>query len=447
MHLAERVHKPIIILLVLLSALLYYNVGYNTIRTNFFELAIQITILFLFLGCIWYLFKKSDSDINLKIIQFSGILFRLILLFSIPNLSDDFYRFLWDGNMINLNFNPYLILPETYTQTSELNLYMRELYENMNSRTYFTVYPPLNQFIFTVSTNLFPQDIFKQIVLMKSFLFVAELLVIYKLPGLLQKMGISKYISALYILNPLVIIETLGNLHFEGLGVCMLLLTISMIKSDKWIAAAIFYALSVGIKLLPLIFLPLLIRFYGFKRGLFFVFSAFLVNLILFLPFMDIEAFVRMFGSIELYFNKFEFNASIYYVIRSVGYYIRQYNIIQTAGMVLSIITFLLIVILSLKMKRNNYKDLMKYMLFSMLVYYSLSTTVHPWYIVTPLFVAVLCNCHRSVFLWTWIIFSSYHTYMTQPYSENILITALSYLIVFSALIFEIKRNEVSIAV
>src|SRR5690606_22107306 len=102
-----------------------------------------------------------------------------------------------------------------------------------------------------------------------------------------------------------------------------------------------------------------------------------LVNFILFLQFLDIEAFMRIFGSIELYFNKFEFNASIYYIIRSIGYYILQYNIIQTAGMVLSIITFLSIVILSLKVKRNNYEDLMKYMLFSLLIYYSLSTTVH----------------------------------------------------------------------
>lgn len=315
----------------------------------------------------------------------------------------------------------------------------------MNSQIYFTVYPPLNQYIFSVASYIFPLDIFKQIVLLKSILFAAELLVIYKLPVLLQKIGVSKYISALYILNPLVILETIGNLHFEGLGVCALLLTLSLIRSGKWKPAAFFYGVSIGIKLLPLIFLPLLIRFYGIKRGLIFVFTALLVNVILFLPFLDIVAFLRIFGSIELYFVKFEFNASVYYIIRSIGYYIWQYNIIQTVGIVLSIITFLSIVFLSFKVIRNNYEDLIKYMLFSMLIYFLLSTTVHPWYIITPLFLSVLCNYHKSVFLWTWIIFSSYHTYISQPYSENILITALSYLIVFSVLVLEIKRNEKTI--
>lgn len=445
MQLAEKIYRPLIPILVIFSGLLYYNIGYNTLRTNFLELMFQITILFTFLVIIWYYFKRSETELSLRIIQYSGIFFRIILLFSVPSLSDDFYRFLWDGNMTNLNFNPYLILPETYAQASELNLYMKELFENMNSRAYFAVYPPLNQFIFSFVTLIFPEDLFKQIIFLRLILFIAELLIIFNLPVFLQKIGISNSISALYILNPLVILEITGNLHFEGLAIWFLLLTLSFIKSGKWKTASVFYSLSIGIKLLPLIFLPVLIRFLGIKRGIFYAFTALFINLLLFLPFMDLDAFVSMFSSIELYFNKFEFNASVYYIIRSVGYQIWNYNIIQTAGIVLSIITIAVIFLLALKVTKDNYECLIKYMFFSLLVYFLFSTTVHPWYIITALFLSVLCNYHRSVFLWSWIIFTSYHTYISQPYSENILVTALSYLIVFSALIFDTRRNDIHV--
>ena len=40
-----------------------------------------------------------------------GLVFRLIILISTPNLSQDFYRFFWDGQLILNGFNPYLNTP------------------------------------------------------------------------------------------------------------------------------------------------------------------------------------------------------------------------------------------------------------------------------------------------------------------------------------------------
>ncbi len=64
----------------------------------------------------------------------------------------------------------------------------------------------------------------------------------------------------LYALNPLVIVELVGNIHYEGLTICFLLAGLYFYKKQKDLPSATFLGLAAGVKLLPLIFLP------GFNR-------------------------------------------------------------------------------------------------------------------------------------------------------------------------------------
>ena len=62
---------------------------------------------------------------------------RLMLLFSFPNLSDDIFRFIWDGRMCSLGINPYGYLPsEIVDNHAALGA---ELYSELNSPNYFTI--------------------------------------------------------------------------------------------------------------------------------------------------------------------------------------------------------------------------------------------------------------------------------------------------------------------
>ena len=103
--------KNKVALLTLISTILYFLFAYFLERTAFYKLTFLWVFLF---GCFYLLMKKN----NLSFTYLVGIsiLFRLIFLFSIPNLSQDFYRFIWDGRMILKGFNPYLSLPETFIQ-------------------------------------------------------------------------------------------------------------------------------------------------------------------------------------------------------------------------------------------------------------------------------------------------------------------------------------------
>ena len=99
------------VLLILASTILYFIFAYSLERTEFNKLLVLWFALF---GC-FYLLIKSKTIHTTTLIGLV-VLFRLIFLFAIPNLSQDFYRFIWDGRMILEGLNPYLSLPEVFIE-------------------------------------------------------------------------------------------------------------------------------------------------------------------------------------------------------------------------------------------------------------------------------------------------------------------------------------------
>ena len=111
----------------LLYGLLFYGVP----RTQFLVLSSVITLLFI--G--YFFIVKSAMDFRWS------IAFRLIPLLAFPALSDDFYRFVFDGRLVATGLNPYLILPEKFFQSADYQSIIADsfIYENLNSKQYFTV--------------------------------------------------------------------------------------------------------------------------------------------------------------------------------------------------------------------------------------------------------------------------------------------------------------------
>ena len=126
--------------LLVASFLLYSFLFYGVLRTQFLVLSSVITLLFI--G--YFFIVKSAMDFRWS------IAFRLIPLLAFPALSDDFYRFVFDGRLVVAGLNPYLILPDNFIQSTDYQSIISDsfIYENLNSKQYFTVYPPFNQFLF-----------------------------------------------------------------------------------------------------------------------------------------------------------------------------------------------------------------------------------------------------------------------------------------------------------
>jgi uncharacterized membrane protein len=256
-------------------------------------------------------------------------------------------------------------------------------------------------------------------------------------------------------LNPFIIIELTGNLHFEGVMIFFLVWSLYLLHIGKWAWAGILLALSISVKLIPLIFLPLffqwflkrensktkeastllnlikLISFYAITIG---------ITLLLFAPFYSSEFINNYSKTVALWFQTFEFNASIYYVARSIGYAFRGYNEIAIIGKITSIVVVLFVIGLTIFRKNISTKQLITAMLLGLSFYYFTATTVHPWYIATLLILSIFTK-YRFPLVWSFVIILSYLAYINlnkADKSENLWIIALEYFVVYGVFIWEV---------
>ncbi len=525
---------------------LVYALGYETARSDFPQLiTLYGTFFLIYIG----VFHFTKTQTTLSFFVGIAILLRFILIFTIPNFSDDLYRFIWDGRLLTQGINPFDHLPTYYIENNvAIPGLTTELYQQLNSPNYFTIYPPVNQAIFAAAAWLFPNSIWGSSLVMKSFLFIFEFGSIFLIIQLLPYFKLPTKNVLLYALNPLIIIEITGNIHFEGAMIFFLLLAVWLIVTqNKWIWSAIAFALSVASKLLPLMFLPLFVRRIGrttngeillptlsrgktvkscstrgkvlnffskilvstmqfpllkrargmlssenskyseklpnnipptpFKGGedlgetkflnqlmqlilltknrivlkewfelnwkkIIAYFSIIGITLIaLFIPLIN-GVFLTNFGdSLNLYFQKFEFNGSLYYFFRWIGFQIKGYNIIGTLGPILALSALTGILLITFLEQNTDWSKLFERMLFAVCCYLFCSATVHPWYVAMPI-VFCLFTRFRFPILWSGLIFLTYINYSYSEYFENLWMVGIEYTLVFGYLIYEIMIEK-----
>ncbi len=449
------------VLVILISIILYFLFAYNLERTNFSKL---ILLWFSLFGCFFILMKSEN--ISIKNLIGISILFRLIFLFATPNLSQDFYRFIWDGRMFFEGLNPYLSLPKTFIQQNNFPIAdAQDLYSGMGELNggHYTNYPPLNQLCFLIAAIFSSKSIFGSVIILRLIIILADIGILYFGKKLLEKLNLPIKNIFWYVLNPFIIIEMTGNLHFEPVMLFFLIFGLYKLQQQKWIWAAVLIACSVSVKLIPLLFLPLFfqwfvkpinhpkggkMRWIGFKfqpKNLLKLISFYTIiigtTIILFLPFYSSELVSNYSNSVGLWFRNFEFNASIYYFFREIGYHIRGYNEIAILGKVLPFITVLFLLFISIYRENRTQVQLISVMLFGLCFYYFTATTVHPWYVATPLILSVFTK-YKFPVIWSLVIILSYQAYANTPWQENLWVVFIEYLFVFSFLFYELKSTS-----
>jgi len=429
----------------------YFITGYFLDRTNYFQLTVQYLIL-----CIvfWYLITTEKNNFTLLLAL--SILFRLIFLFAIPNLSQDFYRFIWDGRMIFEAINPYESLPETFIKNEAYPINQAiDLYNGMGSLngSHYTNYPPLNQLSFVIAAIFAKTSILWSVVVMRLQIILADIGIIYIGKKILGKLKIPLHHIFLYALNPFIIIELTGNLHFEAVMLFFLVWSLYLLLQKKWIWSAFIFGLSVSVKLIPLLFIPLFYQWFtkdGKSKGIlnFFSFGAIIIgiNMLLFLPFLSSNLLDNYLSSVGLWFQNFEFNASVYYIAREIGYLFRGWNEIAIIGKILPIITVVFLIVITFFRKNNSPQILFIAMLLGLNFYYFMATTVHPWYIASLVLLSVFTK-YKYPIVWSIVIILSYQAYANNPWQENLWLIALEYLLVYGFLFWEIiqlKKGSLS---
>lgn len=356
-----------------------------------------------------------------------------------PQLSDDVYRFIWDGRLLAAGQHPFAHTPGWYLEHPGHGLpgINEELFLQLNSPNYFTIYPPLNQLIFWFSA-LGSESIGGSIIIIRSFVLLAGLGSVALLWRLLPHYSQPRELALVFALHPMALLEFTLNLHFEVFVIFFLLLSLWYHEQGRWPLSALALALSVVSKLLPLLWLPLLFYRLGWKKAIAFYLICGGVVVLSFLPLLNLDLLLGMRESVGLYFQKFEFNASVYYLIRWLGYELTGFNIIQLAGPVLAMTTFVGIVLFTF-LERGRLK-LPEAMLWTLGLYLLFTTTVHPWYISTMLVLGLLSGYYWPL-LWSLLVFLTYAGYTETGYELNWLLIWIEYGAVIALMLWELWRR------
>ena len=416
--------------LLLVSLAGYFMLGYFIGRNNFAQLISVYSNLFL----ICFLLLKYQTQDNFNILLSFGLLFRFVLIFSTPALSDDFYRFLWDGRIQHLGFNPFDFTPrQLINQHSDH--FLHQIFPYLNSPDYYSVYPQLCQTIFKIASAISGNNIQANIVVLKSIIFLAECGSIFLLQKLLKIKGLNHSLALYYVLNPLIILELTGNIHFEAIMIFFVLLAVWFIKRQKHTSSAGALALAIQAKLIPFIVVPLLIREIGRRKAIWYVMICLLIIVFLCTGLLNTEdRLIHFFESLKLYYGKFEFNSGLYALFRSIGWWILSYNPIAVLSKIMILLTLTgMLYIYFQKM------DLLQGFFWLLIVYLGCSAIVHPWYL-SPLIAFSAFVRYRFVLIWSALIPLSYITYQSIPYKENYWLIILEYLLTFSWFLWEYKK-------
>jgi alpha-1,6-mannosyltransferase len=345
----------------------------------------------------------------------------------------------WDGRLLLAGENPYLYLPSHYVSeaTHPPAGITPELFRQLNSPNYYSVYPPVLQAVFWLSAALSPDSLMGSIIVMRVVILVAEAGSIMLLLRLLRRMALPDRYVHLYALNPLVILELTGNLHMEALLIFFLLLSLYQLHFQRHLIAAVPFAFAVGTKLLPLMFLPFVWRKLGLKRFAAFGGVLLITLVLLFYPLLSLGVLQKFWQSIDLYFQRFEFNASVYYLLRWVGFRLTGYNQIAVIGPLLSVATVGIILSMAAVKKLGSVRRLAGYMAAALTVYLFLTTTVHPWYITTLVALTAMSQ-FRFAIVWSCLSIFSYSAYRSSTYTENLWLVLLEYTLVGLWLVAEL---------
>ena len=437
-----------LIILIAISLFAYYQIAFEVQQTDYQQLIINYSLAFISFAALYIKFKSQY-----KLLLTLSIVFRLIFFVATPQLSQDIYRYIWDGHLIINGFNPYEFTPDQLMQQAQLPFALAdELYPQLTelSASHQSNYPPISQFFYAVSALISSEAIYGSLLFLKALLFSADLLFYKVALPILQHLKLANHQVFLYLLNPLLIVEGIGNLHLEPVMAAFLLIAIFFWLKQKKLLTGIFMGLSIATKLLPLLLLPFFAKgksrfqFRAFLKSDFLWISsvALIVAAIVFIPFINPSMANDYVETISLWFNTFEFNGSIYYLFRWIGYQITGWNMIAFFGKALTAISLIVLIFLALRSTASR-KMQLESMVLALLIYFLLATTIHPWYLIIPLSLSIFSKHKLPILVWSFTIFFSYHAYLVGGFQEKTFWLIAEYVPVFAAIFFSYKNHFV----
>jgi hypothetical protein len=247
-----------------------------------------------------------------------ALLLRLLFLFAPPQLSDDIYRYLWDGSTLLRGINPYATAPAAVTPPPDLIPIQRQI----NHPDYVTIYPPTAQLLFAGGAAT------GGITGLKGVLILLDLGLCVLLMILLKQLKLPVWRTVLYAWNPLPVVEIAGSGHVDGAGLTLLMGAICLLfmeyqrteaegaRSWPYLLSGVLLSTASLVKLFPLVLAPFLYLLVPRARKLPFLAGFAATMALLLLPFLP--HLTKSLTTLKSYARNWEFAGYAFTTLRTL---------------------------------------------------------------------------------------------------------------------------------
>jgi alpha-1,6-mannosyltransferase len=311
-------------------------------------------------------------------------LWQLPFLLMPPGSDDDVHRYVWDGRVQRLGYNPYIVVPSDPALAS---LHTPET-RTLNNPEVPSPYPAGAQLFFRAVTAIHESTF-----ALKVAFVVCDLAIVFVLLDVLRCTRQGEHWVLAYAWHPLLAIEVAGSGHVDILGVLLLLVSAASLVRRWRVVAAISFGLAVAVKLLPIVLLPLYWKRVRVRDG---ALAAVVVGL-LYVPFLNHGGIPI--GSLGTYVQRFRFNDPVFATLERV-----------TAPQVVAGVAVLVGFLSAIWMRRKSAEGSSDPFAWPMAASLLCAPVVYPWYMLWLLpFIRLTSTV--PIMIWTLSIIPTYYVW------------------------------------
>jgi hypothetical protein len=301
-----------------------------------------------------------------------------------PGLDDDIHRYVWDGRVQRLGYNPYIVVPSDPALAS---LHTSET-RTLNNPEVPSPYPAGAQLFFRAITA-----IHESVFALKVAFVVCDLMIVLVLLDLLRSSRQGEHWVLAFAWNPLLATEVAGSGHVDIVGVLLLLVSAASLVRRWRAVAAMSFGLAVAVKLLPIVLLPLYWKRVRVRDG---ALVAIVLGL-LYVPFLNHGRIP--FGSLGAYVQRFRFNDPVFAALERV-----------TAPQVVAGLAVLVGFLTAIWMRRKSAEGSLDAFAWPMAASLLCAPVVYPWYLLW-LLPFIRSASTVPIMIWTLSIIPTYYVW------------------------------------
>jgi hypothetical protein len=384
---------------------------------------VSTSLIFLWFARALHLSEPPKWFLPLAVVV--ALLVQLSFLNLPPIGSDDVYRYMWDGKVQSFGIDPYRYAPNDPALDS---LHSSMIPASVNHPDMKSVYFPVTQWLFYAAYSLSQESIWG----FKLLLLLAQTATVVALFILLKKLRIPPKYVLLFALCPLPLLQFGLDAHIDAVGLPLLILGLALYLDSRKTFAYVLFALSISIKPVALLLLPVLfLSEKGSREKLKVLLVPSVILAGQFLPYVFSS---NPFEALFTFASHWTFNGIIFETL----------NLYYDNNLTSRLICAALLVVSLLPLYRSK-KDILDVLYYSVILLLLFSPVVHPWYVA---WLTVLLPFARR---WSGIVYSAsasltvYTIVQFKLYGiweQSALVLALEYLPVIILLILELRDSK-----